>query len=503
MLKHAAILNRKITIAVLIVSVGLSLALTAAQTFHAWKVSSDRLATALDRQVFKLEKSLAVGAWYMDRIHIQTSLEQLSSDAGVTGVAIVLNGKDGIFAQTGDITTEGTTLKTWSIRSPLPTRQEEIATLQVYSSTVVLKNEILSAAMFLLVTNALKGLLASIIFLYIIDRLVSQPLRTLMQHIYRFDAANMLPFPHRVVKIRDEFDQLIDALNDMQSSLQHSNHEIKKMQSERTDIAQQMASSEVTTSVMHDVNNILSSMNLIVLRTKRDAKVKSPAEILPALVREIESANTAMLKIIKAQQSLAAGRGDVWDSVTIDQIIQDAIAIEAYTLEMRHIVLTVTGAVDQWVVTRRFLVMSALVNCIKNARESLGLARTVNPTISINVSLNGDEIILRVKDNGLGAAAETLAKLKTRGFTTKVDGHGFGIDGCRKNMIALGGGLDIESEGLGLGATSIIRQPLDAKKFTETAATAKQTVLAGADSEDGETGDASGKVISLRKKTHS
>ena len=69
---------------------------------------------------------------------------------------LFLNGKDGIFAQTGDITTEGTTLKTWSIRSPLPTRQEEIATLQVYSSTVVLKNEILSAAIFLLVTNGIK-----------------------------------------------------------------------------------------------------------------------------------------------------------------------------------------------------------------------------------------------------------------------------------------------------------------------------------------------------------
>lgn len=471
--KTKSIINRKITLAVLCVSATMSVLLTVAQTLYSWNVELDKMYVDLDRHILKIEKSLATSVWYLDKVQIQSSIEQIASDTGVTGVELVVAGKDGIFAQKGAQAEKDGIKKSWSILNPQSGNGEEIANLTVFSTTSEIAEVTLNKGLFLLLTNAVKGLLVSMIFLYIIDRLVSQHLRELMRHIYRFDVNNITLFPRRNVKVKDEFDQLIEAFNDMQSSiLQARNDQIaatvqlKKSQIESIEFAQKMAVSEVTTSVMHDVNNIISTINLIVLRSKRDGKVKSAAEILPNLLHEMDKAITAVMSIIKAQQALASGRGDVWDSVSVDQIIQDAVAIEAYTLESRNIALTITGDVSQWIVTRRFLVMSALVNCIKNARESIGLAKAPNPSIVIDVVVCNNEVLIKVTDNGLGASAETLLNLKQRGFTTKADGHGFGIDGCRKNMIALGGTLEIESEGLGLGATSIIRQPIDAQNAT-------------------------------------
>ena len=474
MSRNTSIINRKITVAVLCVSATMSCLLAAGQTVRSWHVDIQKMASDLDRHVSKIEKSLATSVWYLDKVQIQSSLEQIASDTGVTRVELVVEGKDGIFAQVGVRGGKEGLEKSWSIRNPQSGHSEEIATLKVLSTTVDIDNQIVRDAVFLVLTNGAKGFLVSLIFLYIIDRLVSQHIRDLMSHIYRFDVTNVTnitPIPRRNVRTKDEFDQLIDAFNDMQSSIHQArkdqltaNEDLNKSQIEILRFTQKIADSQITTSVMHDVNNLISAMNLIVLRYKRDCKVENAAEILPVLIQEMDQTTKAVMGIIKAQQALASGRGDVLETVTVDQIIQDAVAIKAYTLKTRNVALTITGDVAKLIVTRRFLVMSALVNCIKNARESLERAKPENPSISIEVTATQDEIIIKVKDNGLGASAETLVNLRSRGFTTKIDGHGFGIDGCRKNMVALGGGLDIESDGLGCGATSIIRLPIDAHK---------------------------------------
>jgi hypothetical protein len=400
LLKNRFILNRKITVAVLCVSATLSVLLTVGQIAYRWNVDVAKMGSDLDRHVSKIEKSLGTSVWYLDKVQIQSALEQIASDTGVTGVELTIAGKNGVFSQIGAPPKKSGIEKSWSILNPQGGKGEELATLKVFTTTSEIFRVILNEGLLLLFTNAVKGLLVSMIFLYVIDRLVSQHLRNLMRHIYRFDVENITPFPRRDVKVKDEIDQLIEAFNDMQASMLHArkdqmaaSEKLKQAQIENLEFTQKMAVSEVTTSVMHDVNNILSTMNLIMLRTRRDGKLKSPAEILPGLLLEIEKTTSAVMSIIKAQQSLAAGRGDVWDSVTIDQIIQDAVAIEAYTLESRKISLTITGNVSQAIITRRFLVMSALVNCIKNARESIGLAKASNPSIVIDVAVSENEVL--------------------------------------------------------------------------------------------------------------
>jgi signal transduction histidine kinase len=496
--KPGSLINRKIAIAVLSVSAVASIAVSSAQIFHYWTEGRKQAAADVGKHVEKMQKTLANSVWYLDEMEVMSAIEQISTGRGVVKVDLVVKGKDGIFAEIGASLPKYDFEKKWSIKGPTIGAPDEIGEIRVFGTYKDIDDAIIEQAIFLVLTNAVKGILISLIFLLVIDRLVSQPLRDLMYHLYRFNVDDIVPVARRSVRIRDEIDHLIDALNDMQGAVKRAREDeisartdLKRSQADITGFSNKMAVAEVTTSVLHDINNILSSLNLLVLRVKRDSKVKTAAELLPTLVADVEKTIQNLMGIIRAQQSMANGKNDAWDTVSIDKIVQDAVAVESYSLENQKIKLTIAGDLSREIVTRRFLVMSSLVNCLKNARESLGAAKTVNPVISIVVVATAGNLSVVVKDNGLGATTETLEKLRQRGFTTKDNGHGFGISGCRKNMIALGGNLLIESDGLGLGATATISQAIDASKVVPVAQSKWSEAELGND-------EASNKVITLK-----
>jgi signal transduction histidine kinase len=72
-----------------------------------------------------------------------------------------------------------------------------------------------------------------------------------------------------------------------------------------------------------------------------------------------------------------------------------------------------------------------------------------------------------VSDNGVGIAPETLVRVFEHGFTTKKDGHGFGLHGAALTAQELGGTLSAASEGPGRGATFTLDLPLGAARVDE------------------------------------
>jgi signal transduction histidine kinase len=67
---------------------------------------------------------------------------------------------------------------------------------------------------------------------------------------------------------------------------------------------------------------------------------------------------------------------------------------------------------------------------------------------------------IAVKDSGIGLARENLTRIFAHGFTTKRDGHGFGLHSGALDAKQMGGALWAESDGPGLGATFILELPV-------------------------------------------
>jgi signal transduction histidine kinase len=67
-----------------------------------------------------------------------------------------------------------------------------------------------------------------------------------------------------------------------------------------------------------------------------------------------------------------------------------------------------------------------------------------------------------VKDNGVGIPSENLAKIFSHGFTTKKDGHGFGLHSGANAAREMGGSLVARSNGPGPGAEFTLELPMSA-----------------------------------------
>jgi signal transduction histidine kinase len=69
-------------------------------------------------------------------------------------------------------------------------------------------------------------------------------------------------------------------------------------------------------------------------------------------------------------------------------------------------------------------------------------------------------IAIQVADNGIGIPVDHLARIFSYGFTTKKNGHGFGLHSGALAARLLGGSLRVESPGPGQGATFTLELPL-------------------------------------------
>jgi signal transduction histidine kinase len=72
----------------------------------------------------------------------------------------------------------------------------------------------------------------------------------------------------------------------------------------------------------------------------------------------------------------------------------------------------------------------------------------------------GDSVRISVIDNGVGIPAENLTRIFQHGFTTRKDGHGFGLHSGAIAAKNLGGTLTAQSDGPGKGATFTLELPL-------------------------------------------
>lgn len=106
-------------------------------------------------------------------------------------------------------------------------------------------------------------------------------------------------------------------------------------------------------------------------------------------------------------------------------------------------------------------VLQILVNLIRNAKyacDEIGLPDKVL-TLRLAASASSDRVQLIVQDNGVGIPAENLTRIFGHGFTTRANGHGFGLHSSANAAHEMKGSLTVQSDGPGRGATFTLELP--------------------------------------------
>ena len=113
------------------------------------------------------------------------------------------------------------------------------------------------------------------------------------------------------------------------------------------------------------------------------------------------------------------------------------------------------------IVVDRHKVIQVLMNLIRNAKYACDAGATGEKRIIVRVRRQEQRLTISVADNGVGIPRENLDRIFNHGFTTKKNGHGFGLHSGALAAKEMGGKLSVSSEGPGKGAEFTLELPLE------------------------------------------
>jgi C4-dicarboxylate-specific signal transduction histidine kinase len=203
-------------------------------------------------------------------------------------------------------------------------------------------------------------------------------------------------------------------------------------------------------------------------------KGRTLTHYLATLVRELDAERATHLhelnllthnithikQIVAMQQDYAKVPG-VMETMSAQSLVEEALRLTGGDLAEDGVYVELDYVTDlPPVVTDRHKALQIFVNLISNARQAMADTDPAKRQLSIDIASSaagGSRISIR--DRGCGIAPENLTRIFNHGFTTKKDGHGFGLHGAANSAKELNGSLSVTSEGLGHGATFVVELP--------------------------------------------
>jgi C4-dicarboxylate-specific signal transduction histidine kinase len=182
-----------------------------------------------------------------------------------------------------------------------------------------------------------------------------------------------------------------------------------------------------------------------------------------ALQKEHEhlARNVEHIKEIVAMQQNYAGVSGFIEKISLSELVEDALLMNTAGFSRHGIKLIRQFSDVSQVLADKHKVLQILINLVQNAKYALDTSTTEDRQLKVTITSNGDNRVqLIVSDNGVGIPPENLTRIFSHGFTTKKNGHGFGLHSGALAAKEMGGSLKADSAGPGLGATFTLELPL-------------------------------------------
>jgi len=259
---------------------------------------------------------------------------------------------------------------------------------------------------------------------------------------------------------------------------------------------------EVATNVLHNVGNVLNSVNVsanIVSERIKKSKCAGLTRVaallnehvsdlaafltgaqgkhMPVYLQELAAdlvaerdatgaelavlrGNVEHIKEIVAMQQSYARRGGVTEKVDIRTLVEDSLRMNEGAFSRHGVTLVRDFEEVPLITVDKHKVLQILVNVIRNAKYACDESPGTEKRVTVRVWAAEGTMFVSVIDTGVGIPPENLERIFSHGFTTRKEGHGFGLHSCALAAQDLGGSLRGESPGPGRGATFTLTLPL-------------------------------------------
>lgn len=289
----------------------------------------------------------------------------------------------------------------------------------------------------------------------------------------------------------------ITARKESENKIALAQQKERELQKELVLAARQAGMMQVATSVLHNVGNILTTVNTSVAML-RDLIVHSELKHLPKIMELIAQhkndlpfyltedsqgkhlidllkgisnsweeenkkrvdelaileKNIQYIKnVIKVQQSMSGVVG-IKERVDINLLLDELITMHTQELDRQNIKIIREYHPIKEVLLDRVRLLQILVNLLRNAIESFHNGKKKERTITIRTAIpEKNTVRIDITDNGCGIEKNNLVRVFSYAFTTKESGHGFGLHNSAILAKEMGGNLMAYSNGLDRGAT--------------------------------------------------
>ena len=148
------------------------------------------------------------------------------------------------------------------------------------------------------------------------------------------------------------------------------------------------------------------------------------------------------------------------ESLSVAELVEDALRLDFEALARQRIQVRRDYQTVPPIEAEKHKLLQILVNLIQNAKNALMEGGSTDKRLTLRVATaQGGLVRISVSDNGVGIAPENLTRVFAHGFTTRKDGHGFGLHSGALAAGEMDGSLTAYSDGLGKGATFVLEFP--------------------------------------------
>jgi signal transduction histidine kinase len=312
-----------------------------------------------------------------------------------------------------------------------------------------------------------------------------------------------------LVEAKETLEQrVLDRTGELQEQIEakdRAHADLAAAQQRLIELSRRAGMAEIATGVLHNVGNVLNSVNVstsLIAGKIRESRVDNLValihmleqhsgdlpeflaadpkgqRVLPYLAKlgdhfqserdgwleelELLSSHVGHIKqIVATQQSYAKVSGLI-ENICLSDLVEDALRILEPGLVRHGIKVERDFESLPAIAADKHQILQILLNLLRNAKQAITQGDEERGVIRVCIRRLGENrISLAVEDTGLGLPPENLTRIFAHGFTTKVDGHGFGLHSCALAASQMGGSLRAESRGLGHGATFTLELPLN------------------------------------------
>ncbi len=262
---------------------------------------------------------------------------------------------------------------------------------------------------------------------------------------------------------------------------------------------------EIATNVLHNVGNVLNSVNIstgLIVESVKKSRASSLARVVTLLqehahdlgtfistdargqhlpahlaqlsehliadqaatVSELDSLrrNVEHIKEIVAMQQRYATFGGVREVVNVIDLVEDSLRMNEGAFRSHGVEVTREFGEVPPLNSEKHKIMQILVNILRNAKYACDDSGRPDKKMTVRVCNGDGGVKVSVIDNGVGILPENLARIFNHGFTTRKDGHGFGLHSGALAAKEMGGSLTAQSDGPGRGAIFTLQLPCPA-----------------------------------------